>query len=326
MRQGLLAIVVDGVEKLPEQQRPPKDMLLEWIGVTLQNYENFYTQYRKAISDLATFYNSHGLKMMVLKGYACSLDWPKPAHRPCGDIDIWQFGEYKSADELLSQEQAVKIDNSHGHHTVFYWHDFMVENHYDFVDIHHRISSPRLEKIFKELGKDDSHFVDAMSTSTGLAAKVYLPSPNLHALFLLRHMIEHFASSDISLRYLLDWGFHIEKHGSEIDWAWLKGVIEEFGMTPAYNIFNGICVDDLGFDASLFPVVHFIPDLKDRVLADIISPSFTGAEPKAFLPRLVFKWQRWRANIWKHDICYNDSLWSAFWSSLLGHILKPASI
>lgn len=101
-KQGLSAIVVDGIECLSEEKRPPKVLLMEWIGTVLQVYEYRYELYQKAIAELATFYNSHGYKMMVLKGYACSLDWPKPEHRPCGDIDIWQFGQQKDADEALN--------------------------------------------------------------------------------------------------------------------------------------------------------------------------------------------------------------------------------
>lgn len=81
---GLSAVMVDGIERLPENKRPPKMVLLQWIGETLQGYEYRYETYKKAISELATFYNQHGFKMMVLKGYVCSLYWPKPEHRPCG--------------------------------------------------------------------------------------------------------------------------------------------------------------------------------------------------------------------------------------------------
>lgn len=65
-RQGLLAIVLDGVEKLPDGMRPPQDTLLDWIGYILQEYEQIYDLYSKAIADLAGFYNKHGFKMMVL--------------------------------------------------------------------------------------------------------------------------------------------------------------------------------------------------------------------------------------------------------------------
>ena len=95
---GLSAVVLDGVEKLPEDKRPSQVLLLQWIGEVLHDYEQRYEMYSRTIGEMAGFYNSHGYKMMLLKGYVCSLDWPKPKHRPCGDIDIWQFGEYKKAD------------------------------------------------------------------------------------------------------------------------------------------------------------------------------------------------------------------------------------
>lgn len=220
--QGLSAIVRDGlnylrrdVKDIEEVALPPKAMTLQWIGEVLQSFEVRYKAYERAIWSLAKWYNCHGFKMMVLKGYARSLDWPKPEYRPCGDIDIWLFGEQKNADrELLSSFRQhnpnFRIDSSHHHHTVFEWLTFTVENHYDFVNVHAHKSSAELEKVFKELGSDASHFVEV------LGEKVYLPSPNLHALFLIRHMVSHFSASEITLRQVLDWGFFVEKHGKEV--------------------------------------------------------------------------------------------------------------
>lgn len=323
-KQGLTAVILDGVNEVlktnPQLSSLNSQLKISWIGEVMQNYELRYAQYEKAIGSLAGFYNQHGFKMMVLKGYVCSLDWPNPKHRPCGDIDIWQYGKQKEADLILSKETGLNIDDSHEHHTIFDWHGFMVENHYDFIDIHHRKSSSELEKIFKELGSDDSEFKDVNGE------KVYLPSPNLHALFLLRHMMEHFASTELTLRQLLDWVFFVKKHGKDVDWKWLERILDEFGMTPAYNIFNAICVEDIGFEASIFHQIQFSPILKDRVLNDILFPEFTGDTPKALLPRVLFKYRRWKANGWKNELCFKESMWSAFWSGVWGHILKPSQI
>ncbi len=319
-RQGLSAVVVDGVDKLPLESRPPKPMLLQWIGETLQGYEYRYGQYCKAIAEMASFYNKHGFRMMVLKGYACSLDWPKPEHRPTGDIDIWQFGKQKEADAVLVKEKGIKIDKSHHHHTVFDWCDFMVENHYDFNNVHHHKSNASLEKIFKELGKDDSHTVDV------LGQIVYLPSPNLHALFLLKHSMTDFSAFFVTLRQVLDWAFFVNAHTKEIDWDWLIGVMEQYHMAEFFNTINSICVEDLGFDSRIFPYVQYNPFLKDKVLNDILSPKFPRKEPRGLITRLVFKYRRWKGNTWKHEMCYNETLWSGFWSGIWNHLLKPSSI
>ena len=336
-RQGLEALVLDGIEKLPDQQRPPKVFLLEWIGEVLQGYEYRFEQYEKAIAKLAGFYGSHGFRMMVLKGYACALNWPKPSHRPCGDIDIWQFGRQKEADEALiktntiatphsqgenltDRTNSITIDKSHHHHTVFEWGEFTVENHYDFINIHHLKGNIELEKIFKDLGQDDRNYVEVNNE------KVYLPSPNLHALFLLKHMIAHFVGERITLRQLLDWAFFMKNHGKEVDWKWLESVMNKFGMTTIFNIFNAICVEDLGFDAGVFPTVQFKPAVKDRVFNEILEPEFSEEQPKSLIPRISYKIRRWYANGWKHDLCYKESRWSAFWNGIWNHMLKPASI
>lgn len=319
-KQGLTAVVVDGIEQLPDTKRPPKELLLQWIGEVFQSYENRYKLYQRAIAELAGWYNAHGYKMMVLKGCACGNNWPKPEHRPCGDIDIWMFGKQNESDSLLAKEKGIKLDASHHHHTVFDWHGFTVENHYDFVNVHAHKSSAELEKIFKQLGQDDSRAVEVNGE------KVYLPSPNLHALFLIRHMVSHFAAAEITLRQVLDWAFFVEKHTKEVDWVWLDGMLDKFHMKEFVSCINAICVEDLGFSVDIFPAAQFIPELKERVLEDILDPEYTAAEPRGFFPRVIYKYKRWQGNAWKQKMCYGESRWLMFWSGIWAKILKPASI
>lgn len=319
-QQGLSAILVDGIERLPGSLRPPKEDLLQMIGGVMQGYELRYEMYRRAIAELAAFYNSHGFRMMVLKGYACSINWPKPEHRPCGDIDIWLYGDYKEADAVLKKEKGIEIDNDRQHHTVFDWQGFMVENHFDFTDLHHHKSNAEIERILKNLGQDSTDSLDIYDQT------IYVPTPNMHALFLLKHAMAHFASEGMTLRQIIDWGFYVKVHTNEIDWSWLEGVIDKYGMIPAYNIFNAICVEDLGFDAAIFPNVQFSPMLKDKVLNDILNPEFSSPLPKGLLPRVIYKVKRWSGNTWKHELCYKDSLWSAFWCGVWNHLRKPATI
>ena len=338
-QHGLSAVVLDGLNEVSKSNSQLSTLnsqfKLSWIGEMMQSYEQRYVQYENAIASLAGWYTQHGYKMMVLKGYACSLDWPKPEHRPCGDIDIWLFGQQREADAALgswfkvlaeasdqgrAHDPNFKIDKGHHHHTVFEWQGFTVENHYDFLNVHHHKSNVEMEAILKDLGKDDSHFVELHGE------KVYLPSANLHALFLLRHSMSNFASTGFQLRQLLDWAFFVEKHGEEIVWDWLESQLEHFGMKKLYDVSNAICVEDLGFSVKLFPQVQFQPQLKKRVLNDVLSPEFSEKESGGFLSRAVFKYRRWKANEWKHELCFNDSLWNAFWTGVWGHLMKPGMI
>lgn len=327
-KHGLLAILIDAISLLKEKNKhekqdwllPDQEILLQWIGQVMQEYEYNYESYIRTLAEMADFYNSRGYKTMVLKGYACGLNWPRPEHRPYGDIDIWQFGKYKDADALVAQEKRIKVDKSHHHHTVFCWNDYTVENHYDFINIYHHKTNAALEKEFKKLGQDDYNTVEVYGK------KLYLPSPNLHALFLLKHCLAHFASSNINLRQVLDWAFFVKANTTKIDWSWFSEMLERYHMRDFCNILNAICVEDLGFDYAIFKEVRYIPSIKDKVLADILNPKYEMAEPESFFPRVAYKIKRWRGNAWKLNLCYGESQWEALLSGIWNHLLKPSSI
>ena len=317
-QHGLSGVIVDGVDKLPLEQRPPKSVLLQWIGETLQEYEYRYEQYRKAIAELAGFYNQHGFKMMVLKGYACSLDWPKPEHRPCGDIDIWQFGEQKAADAALAGNTDIRIDGSHHHHTVFEWQGFTVENHYDFINTYAHRSSRRFEEKLKKLAYKDCRKKELFG------ATVYLPGADFNFLFLLRHMANHFVGKEMTLRQLLDWALLIEHHHEEIDWKEDLAFLEANGLLRYFNLMALISVERLGFSRDIFHCEVKEDELKERVFNDIIEPEYDTPLGKGALRIMVGKTRRWWSNRWKHRLCYPDSLLSGFVYGVWAKIQKPA--
>lgn len=327
-KHGLSAIVLDGVQKLMDngllEGGRSMDVALKkkWIGSVIQNYEWKYEDYRNSIAQLAEFYNQHGYRMMVLKGYGLSLNYPIPQHRPCGDIDIWTFGQYREADRIISQTLLIPIDSAHHHHTTFSFNGYLVENHYDFVNVYYGHRNNSFEKVLKELAMDDS-------VKTEINGEIiYLPSANLNALFLLRHCMLHFASTEMSVRQIIDWGLFIENHTSEIDWPWFLRIIDEYHMMDFFHCLNTICMDDLGFDSSFFPGVEFDSNstLKNRMLNDVLTPEFNEVIPTRVWQRILFKYRRWQANAWKQDLCYGDSRFKAFWSGVWGHLMKPGMI
>ena len=281
----------------------------------MQGYEQRYALYRKAVADLAAWYHAHGYRMMLLKGLACGLDWPKPEHRPYGDIDIWLFGRQQAADKEMFEEfkkfEGFKIDNSHHHHTVFQWQGFTVENHYDFVNVHVHRSSRELEALFKEIA--------------GQARNEEVPA-NLHALFLIRHMVSHFSGASMSLRQVLDWGFFVKTHHEEVDWKWLVEVLEKYHMREFFDCVNAICVEDLGFDKVEGLGLRVEGRLKERVLNDTLNPEFDEETPKRVWKRVPFKYRRWKANRWKRELCYDDGQLRTFLGGVWNHLLKPAGI
>ena len=115
---GISAIVLDGIGRLPKEVRPPKPILLQWIGQAAM-MEQMYAKHRGLVSSLASVYAKDGIRMLLLKGYGCSLCYPKPEHRPTGDIDVYLFGKKDEADDLVEKELGVKVHREYHKHSTF---------------------------------------------------------------------------------------------------------------------------------------------------------------------------------------------------------------
>ncbi len=313
--QGVAAIVLDGINICYEKGIELNlgfQTKMGWIGMVTQ-MESIYAQHKKSMMTLAAWYKQHGISMMVLKGYGLSLNYPVPNHRPSGDIDIYLFGEQERADKQLQEELGIKVDKSHHHHTVFCFQEETVENHYDFLNIHLRRSNVSIEKKLKELA----------NTNLTNDTNVILPSVEFNAIYLLRHCAAHFASTEMTVRQVLDWGFFMEKHHQKIDFDKYLSYIKQEGMYRFYNLMGLFCMRYLGFDASIFHGLYS-DSLDERFVGEILSPEFKERENGNLLWSLWVKPRRWWHNRWKNRLCYPDSAWSEFAYGLWAKILKPS--
>ena len=318
LRQGITAILLDAISKLPNEARPSKPMLLQWIGQATM-MERMYAKHREKIASLAEFYRQHDIKMLLLKGYGCSLCYTKPEHRPTGDIDVFLFGRQDEADILLEKQLRIKVHREYHKHSTFNYAGVEVENHAKFIDDVSHKSNIRFERILMSiLGRYEC-------LQSGID-NVLLPSPTFNALFLLRHTGEHFASNEITLRHVLDVGTFFQRYHSKIDWALVFNVYKEERMMRFFNAIATICVEYLGFDTTCFASddkqYSYQSDitLADRILSDIFEKKdvlpMTTAGIDTIGKKLKYaidKSRRWWRNHWKYQLVYNENLVESFW-------------
>lgn len=326
--QGVLAIAWDGLQRLigkghlPADRQPDRALRLRW-AYNVAQIEKRYARQRDALVKLADLYGSNGISTMLLKGYGLSLLYPRPAHRPCGDIDIWLFGKQAEADQALRRNCGIVVDEGEHHHTVFTFDGVPVENHYDFLNVHAHLSNRGIERRLKRLAA-----APEQCEAIGVDGRIlYLPSADFHALFLLRHAAAHFAAAEIGLRHVVDWALFVGSCSGRIDWPVLERIARVQNMTRFLHCLNAIAIDCLGLDSRLVPSFGRDEALERRVLNEIIHPEFDAAAPKGgIVGVLCFKFRRWWANRWKHRIVYRESLVETFFVQLRSHLMKPDSL
>lgn len=317
LHQGVSAILLDAIGLLPEDVRPAKPVLLQWIGQATM-MERMYARHKERIASLAELYGQRGIRMLLLKGYGCSLCYPKPEHRPTGDIDVYLFGKQDEGDALVEKRLGIKVHRKYHKHSTFNYGGVEVENHAKFIDDVSHKSNIRFEQILMSV-------LDKKECLPSPIDNVLLPSPTFNALFLLRHTGEHFASNEITLRHVLDVGTFFHRYHSKIDWGLVFNVYKEERMLRFFNAIATICVEYLGIDATCFAsddkqyAYQQDPVLAERVLSDIfekknlLTMSTVGIDTIGKKLRYAIdKSRRWWRNRWKYQLVYNENLVESF--------------
>lgn len=158
-------------------------------------------------------------------------------------------------------------------------------------------------------------------------ARIYLPSADFNAIFLMRHMGQHFAGEHLNLRQILDWGFFVKAHSHEVDWDATILFLKEIGLYQFFNHINATCTDSLGIAGDIFPRIERNLYWEQRILKDILHPEFEEKKPNGgLLAILRFKTKRWWINRWKHQLVYNDSLPMTFATLAWSHLKRFKTI
>lgn len=200
-KQALVGVCFGGIDKLPSEQRPYKQLLLNWMGATLQ-IEN-----RNRIMNLRTnqavqFFRKNGFKTAILKGQGIARLYPQPDRRQSGDIDLWLGGSCKEIYDF-----ARKNDPEHKLHGQAYHHIHF--NLFDDVDIevhnypsymHNPVLNSRLHHFFNQYPPTDISDV---------------PSNLFNRIFILLHCFRHLNWRGVGLRQVMDYYYVLLQDCSE---------------------------------------------------------------------------------------------------------------
>lgn len=218
---------------------------------------------------------------------------------------------------ILLKGLGIKINHDSEKHAVFHYKGVMVENHSHLLMPSHR----RTERAI------DDFLVGEAENSRLAPAGYYTPSPMFNALYLLRHMARHFGTEGINLRHLLDWGLFLRSEQSEIDFEKILTLYAATGYDTVYNIFTALAGELL--DEDFTPLLSAVPDpqLKQRVLNDILGFGVYRTPSGNRLTRIGRKTRKLFSCRWKYRTLLPENFWrDVILPSLLFHLKNPKNI
>ena len=232
-QHGLLAIVVDGIAQLPEDKRPPKEVLLQWIGITMQDESRFAIQ-QKVAAEMASLFQENYIRTYVLKGDVVAECYPKPEHRVSSDMDCFllpekgDFDAWELGNDLI-KSKGFEVSDGFYKNSSFYLTGLTVENHKYMTPFRGNGKLKSLEVFLQGMIREDG----GQNRFEGTC--LYKPPVMMTALFLIEHAYSHFLHEGLTWRQVLDWAMFCRKHNQEIDWYSFGAMIDEFGFGRFYN-------------------------------------------------------------------------------------------
>ena len=312
--QGLSAVVLDGIEKLPAPARPPQELLLEWIGETLQSESIYETQQKEAVK-MAGLFQNNGIRTYVLKGAVVAECYPKPPHRPSVDMDCYLLPEKSDFDAWslgndLIKTQGFEVAFDYYKNSTFYLDDLTVENHQYFTPFRGNERLAALEKWLQ------GQFKNGLSGLRIEGTELWRPPVMVTALFLIEHAYSHFLHEGLTWRMILDWILFSRKHKDEIDRTLLDAKIDEFGFRKFYDSYYRLGkfligeLQDSGFKFQDW-----------RMLEDVWSELDVHETVKGIKGKLALVGNTWRAR-WKYKYFSEDSMMKALWIQVKGVLFE----
>ena len=309
---GLSAIILDGIEQLPENQRPPKQNLLMWIGLAMQSERQFASQFDTAKKMAQTFENN-AIRTYVLKGLVVAECYPNPRHRISSDLDCFllpvkdDFDASESGNTIMEQA-GIKVERNYYKNSTFYLPSLMVENHCYFTPFRGNKLLMRLEKLLQNEMRNDNGEDRIEDTC------LYRPPVMVTAIFLIEHAYSHFLHEGLTWRHVLDWMMFLQKHKDEIDVPQLDAWIDEFGFRKFYDSFlrlGNYLLGDLSQDD--------LTKEDQLMLVDIWEPLDLHDTVSGFKGKLALAGNTWRAR-WKYKYFSPISMSQALWIQTKGFL------
>lgn len=300
--QGVFPVIIQQLNQASSVGSPmERRQLLQWIGVTLQNEQN-YKMRLHVMRELAIMFGKAGIDIMFLKGASLAQLYPNPEWRVFSDVDYYLYGDSEKGIRLLA-EQGIENSEYYHHHTQASYNDVLIENHYDFVErINHKCDVV-LDDALKELAAKEGHCIRAGFLGEDID-NAYLMTPTMNAIFLMRHMSAHFVSETVPMRMLYDWALFLKKYAGEVDWDHVTSLYERSGMVKFAGLIMRILKSHLEFECPACPVAFGKPSEAEKVWESIINPPVRDPHAKFTLKYYLFEAKTFFANRWKHKLVY----------------------
>lgn len=205
-QQTLLGVLFAGIERLPAEQRPPRQLLLQWYAMAERIKQTNKLLNQRAV-ETEKYFANEGFACCILKGQGVAAYYPNPLLRTSGDIDIWLSGGRKHIHAFARSRVGLQGLTYHHIHYPLY-KDVEVEVHTTPGSQSSPRINRRLQRYFKETV--DAKRFSRVALPEGVG-EITVPEVEFNLVYLLLHMYKHLTGEGIGLRQMMDYYYALQQ-------------------------------------------------------------------------------------------------------------------
>lgn len=222
-KQTLIGIAFAGIEKLPQQQRPSKRILLTW-HTACERIKKKNIELDKRCIVVSKKFNQLGFSNCILKGQGIAQLYPDPTLRTPGDIDIWLDGGDKKIITYI-KKNFPNCKPTYHHVEFPISKEVDIEVHFTPSWMHNPFANKRLQKYFVENAA--TQFSNSVTTENG---KFPVPTTAFNRIYILLHIYRHMFLEGIGLRQMLDYYFVLQQKTTTQEKKEYNRLLKLFGL------------------------------------------------------------------------------------------------
>ena len=214
-KQALIGLLATGLERLSDNQLPPKSLLLQWIGLITQ-IETRNKQLTDVCAHLSEQLSQDGFSVCILKGQANHVYYPDSIanRRTCGDIDVWVVPS--NYDNNPVKSVMGYLENHYDVTGLCWLHASMNDTCGVPVEVHFRPSFMN-EPLHNRRFQRYFHSIEKFSCLKPIDGKL-LPAMRVDedVIYQMNHIYRHLIDEGVGLRQVVDYYYLLrawnEKH------------------------------------------------------------------------------------------------------------------
>ncbi|MCQ2220863.1 MAG: nucleotidyltransferase family protein [Prevotella sp.] len=225
-KQTMVGIAFKGVERLPQEQLPPRTRIRQWFvkaDKIRKRNEKMNLECAKTCYLLA----QKGFHSCILKGQANLRNSPTPAlpqggrdlgyYRTPGDIDVWTWSDSGKVSDVISFVKKVNPKTEATYHHA----DCVIAGETE-TEVHYRpswMSAPWRNKVFQRFCNEHKKDIERFPVvlPDGRKSFFFVPSIEFDAVYQLVHIYRHLFYEGIGLRQMMDY-WMVMKNLSPTNW------------------------------------------------------------------------------------------------------------